>query len=283
MLIDMLIDGRSIASNLNLHTKQRVAKLKVRPLLVDIVVGDDAASLSYVAIKEKKAQEAGLAFELHQLPQTATNEEVIAKIDDIAAREELSGLIIQLPLPEHLDTQQILNRIPSHVDVDLLNSSSSEQFYAGQAKLVPPTAGAILHILDSLPEDWASKQFLVLGQGELVGKPTAYLLQQRGWQVVVADSRTENISALMSEADCIISGVGKSGIITGSQIKDGVIIIDAGTSEAEGAITGDVEFSSVEPKTKYLTPVPGGVGPVTVAKLLENVVVVAEAVLTSDS
>lgn len=274
----MLIDGRALARDLNLQTQQRIEKLSFQPLLVDIVVGDDPASLSYVRIKEKRAREVGLDFKLHQLPQTATTEEVKAKVIEISQLPELSGLIIQLPLPEHLDTQQILDVIPTRVDVDLLNSESSQAFYSGHGRLVPPTAAAILHILDSLTENWQTLNFLVLGHGELVGKPIAYLLQQRGYQVTVADSSTQNIDLLISTADCIISGVGKPNLLLGNQVKDGVIIIDAGTSEASGSITGDVEQVSVEPKAKYLTPVPGGVGPVTVAKLLENVVLVAEGI-----
>jgi methylenetetrahydrofolate dehydrogenase (NADP+) / methenyltetrahydrofolate cyclohydrolase len=273
----MIINGRSLAKGINSHTAQRVKKLKFQPLLVDIVVGDDPASLSYVRIKEKKAREVELAFELHQLPIEATTEEVIARVQEISARKELCGLIIQLPLPAHLDSRAILNQIPSRVDVDLLNSNSSELFYSGQSALVPPTAAAILHILDSLPENWSSKQFVVLGQGELVGKPIAYLLKQRGLKVAVADSSTEDLDGLLRSADCIISGVGKPSLISGAQVKDSVIIIDAGTSEAGGALTGDVDFNSVEPKAKYITPVPGGVGPVTVSMLLANVVQVAEA------
>lgn len=278
----MLIDGRALARDLNLQTEQRIGKLSFQPLLVDLVVGDDPASLSYVRIKEKKAREVGLDFELHQLPQTATTEEVKTKIKEISQRHELCGLIIQLPLPQHLDTREILDTIPTPVDVDLLNSESSQAFYSGQSRLVPPTAAAILHILDSLTVNCQTLNFLVLGHGELVGKPIAYLLQQRGYQVTVADSSTTDIDLLISTADCIISGVGKPNLLKGDQVKDGVIIIDAGTSEASGAITGDAD-ATVEPKAKYLTPVPGGVGPVTVAKLLENVVLVAEHYLDSSS
>ena len=272
----MLIDGRAIAHDLNLHTKQRIEKLSFRPLLVDIVVGNDPASLSYVKIKEKKALETGLAFELHQLPSEATTEEVISEITELTAREELSGLIIQLPLPAHLDTTRILNIIPEKVDVDLLSSMSSEKFYSNESERVPPTAGAILQILDSLPEDWNSKKFLVLGQGELVGKPVAHLLKQRGYALAVADNSTTEVNQMLLAADCVISGVGKPGLVTGDKLKQGVIVIDAGTSEAEGSIKGDVDQESVEAKAKFLTPVPGGVGPITVAKLLENVLLVAE-------
>ncbi|HMR55638.1 MAG TPA: hypothetical protein PKD34_03550 [Candidatus Doudnabacteria bacterium] len=142
--------------------------------------------------------------------------------------------------------------------------------------MVPQTAGAILQILDSLPEDWNSKKFLVLGQGELVGKPVAHLLKQRGYALAVADNSTTEVNQMLLAADCVISGVGKPGLVTGDKLKQGVIVIDAGTSEAEGSIKGDVDQESVEAKAKFLTPVPGGVGPITVAKLLENVLLVAE-------
>ncbi|HAG27355.1 TPA: hypothetical protein DCG61_01060 [Patescibacteria group bacterium] len=273
----MLIDGRAIAHDLNLHTKQRIERLSFRPLLVDIVVGNDPASLSYVKIKEKKALESGLLFELHQLPFESTTEEVISKIEELSAREELCGLIIQLPLPSYLDTKQILDTIPERVDVDLLNSRSSEKFYSNESDLIPPTAGAVVQILDSLPEDWNTKKFLVLGQGELVGKPVAHLLKQRGYDVAVADNSTTEVDQMLLEADCVISGVGKPGLVTGDKLKQDVVVIDAGTSEAEGSIKGDVEQETVELKAKYLTPVPGGVGPITVAKLLENVLLVAES------
>ncbi len=273
----MLINGRALAQELNLHTKQRVEALKFQPLLVDIVVGNDPASLSYVKIKEKKALEVGLAFELHQLPGNLTTAEVIGVIEKLAQRPELCGLIIQLPLPGHINTRAVLDAVPNQIDVDVLNLESSQKFYSGENTLVPPTAGAILHILDSLSEDWQSKKFLVVGQGDLVGKPITYLLQERGYQVETADRSTQDLSVLLAQADCIISGAGKPGLIQGQDILQDTIVIDAGTSEANGSITGDADSASVEPKAKYLTPVPGGVGPLTVAKLLENVVAVAQA------
>ena len=271
----MIINGREIAKQLNEQTKARIKELTFQPLLVDIVVGDDPASLSYVRIKQKKALEVGLDFQLHHLPITSSTEDVIAEINKLITIKELSGLIIQLPLPETLDTQEILSSIPEEVDVDLLNKKTSERFYAGEKTLIPPTAGAILHIIDSLPVNFDSKKILVVGQGELVGKPTSYLLKSRSLDVITADSSTENITYLLKSADCIISGVGKSSLIKSDDVKDGVVVIDAGTSEASGSISGDVDFNSVEVKASYITPVPGGVGPVTVAKLLENVVRVA--------
>lgn len=277
----MIIDGRALAQDLNLHTQARINKLATRPLLVDVVVGNDPASLLYVGIKERTAKKYGLAFEAVTLPEESSTEEVIDVINEISSRPELCGLIVQVPLPKHLDQEKILNSIPVNVDVDLLNQESSEKFYSNLSVvdsdvLIPPTAAAILYIIDSLPEDWSSKQFLVVGRGELVGKPVAFLLKQRGYKVEVAHTQTPNTEELLQTSDVIVSGVGKPNFITGDKIKNDVIIIDAGTSEANGTIQGDVDFASCELKAKFITPVPGGVGPLTVAKLLENVLKVAE-------
>lgn len=277
----MNIDGRALAHQLNLATQQRITRLPFRPLLIDILVGDDPASLSYVGIKQRTAEKYGLAFELIRLPADSTTQEVVEVVKTCNQRAELCGLIVQLPLPVHLDQTQILNTIAPEVDVDLLNEQSSSAFYNNATdtrsfSLVPPTAGAILHIIDSLPEPWDEKQFVVIGRGDLVGKPVAHLLRNRGYKVEVVHSQTTNSEELLRQADCLISGVGKPNFVSGAQVKDGVIVIDAGTSESGGAIAGDVNFETVAPKAKYITPVPGGVGPLTVAKLLENVVIIAE-------
>lgn len=274
----MIIDGRALARDLNLHTQSRINKLAVRPMLIDVIVGDDPASLSYALIKERTALKYGFAFEQLRLPQTATTAQVIQAIEQSAQRTEVCGLIVQIPLPDHIDQQAVLNAIPPSIDVDVLNQISSQKFYHSNLEegLIPPTASAILYILDSLPEDWSQKKFLVIGRGELVGKPIAHLLAQRGYDVQIAHSQTANLAQLLAQSDVIISGVGKPNLITGQEIKQGVVIIDAGTSEIGGLISGDVEFDSCQNKAKYITPVPGGVGPLTVAKLLQNVVKVAE-------
>ncbi len=271
----MIIDGRAIARQLNEHTAARVSKLASAPLLCDVVVGDDPASLSYVGIKQRTAEKYGLQFRLEHLPQSASTEEVIAAIENVQKEENLCGLIVQLPLPQNLDSQKILSAINPKVDVDLIYPQNAQKFYQGEATLVPPTAGAILHILDSLNEDFGSMKFVVVGQGELVGKPITYLLKQKGYQVEVVTRETKDSEQIISQADIIISGAGQPGLIGGNFIRDGAIVIDAGTSESGGSITGDVDFQSVSSKARFITPVPGGVGPVTVAKLLENVVTVS--------
>ncbi len=274
----MIIDGRALALQLNEQTAREVSELNFKPLLIDVLVGDDPASLSYVKIKQRTAEKFGINFDLVQISEQLNTEQVIEKINEICLKQDLCGLLVQLPLPKHLDEQKILNSVPKKLDVDVLSQASRDQFYKGDNELIPPTAGAIFTILQSLPEqELAGKKFLVLGQGELVGKPSSFLLNQKGFDVSIADSSTQNTRELLLNADCIISGVGKAGLIIGDKIKDGVILIDAGTSEANGSIAGDVDFESCSVKCKFITPVPGGVGPVTVAKLLENVLINAKA------
>lgn len=264
-----IIDGRAIAAALFENISTRVAQLPFTPILCDVVVGDDAVSLSYVKIKGKRAKECGMEFDLIQLPEKSTDEEVCDAILTEQQKDELSGLIVQLPLPEHLKTERILGMIGEDVDVDVINPNN-------EAKLIPPTAGAILHILKQLPINLYEENILVLGQGDLVGKPVVEALKSEGIKVLTATQDTENRAQLLKDASVIITGVGKAGILHGNEVSEGVVVIDAGTSESGGSIAGDVDFQSVAPKARYITPSPGGVGPVTVAKLLENVVIVAE-------
>jgi methylenetetrahydrofolate dehydrogenase (NADP+)/methenyltetrahydrofolate cyclohydrolase len=267
-----VINGSEIARKILSELKQEVKKLSFQPLFCDILIGDDSVSQSYVKLKAKRAKEIGLKFELITLPQNVSASEVLEKISEIQKNPHLAGLIVQLPLPQHLDRDQILNAIRSEVDVDSLGAINTELFYAGKSKILPPTAAAVITVLDSLELDLKQKQFLVVGQGELVGKPVAYLLKQKGFNVKTADDKTENLKKLLLNANVIIAGAGHPGLITGDQIKSGVILIDCGTSESAGSIVGDIDTESVLDKASFLSAVPGGVGPVTVAMLLKNVV-----------
>lgn len=268
-----IIDGRAIAAQLFEDIAKQVSELSVQPLLCDVVVGNNPVSLSYVNIKRKRAQSCGIEFSLVQLPEASPEAEVITAIAAEQQKPNLCGLIVQLPLPENLDAEQILRTINPAVDVDGIRLRSKDSV----SELVPPTAGAILHILDTLPLDLAKQQFVVLGQGGLVGMPITVSLRARGYNVDTVVEDTQNRTALLKSATVIITGVGKAGILTGSEVSEGVTVIDAGTSESGGSIVGDVDFASVLPKASFITPSPGGVGPVTVAKLLENVLKVAQA------
>ncbi len=270
-----IIDGRAIAADLFEQVRARVRELSFQPLLCDIVVGSDPVSLSYVKIKEKKARECGMDFSLIHLSDVSDSKAVIEAIGIEQEKTNLCGLIVQLPLPGSIDADAVLEAIDPDVDVDVLSPKSSEKFYNNQSNIVPPTPGAILHILEQLPVDLSVESFLVLGQGELVGRPIAHALRTRGYEVNTAIEDTTDKAAMLKAATVIITGVGKAGVLRGEDVSDGVIVIDAGTSESGGSIYGDVDFDSVVTKARYITPSPGGVGPVTVGKLLENVLHVA--------
>jgi methylenetetrahydrofolate dehydrogenase (NADP+)/methenyltetrahydrofolate cyclohydrolase len=261
------IDGSEIAKQLLTKLSTEVRRLPFTPLFCDVLVGDNAVASSFVKIKAKRAEEIGLKFELIQFPETANTEEVIEKIKTIQRNPFLSGLIVQLPLPAQLDKDAIINAIDPRVDVDALGKN---------ATMASPTASAVIAVLDSLNLDLSTKKILMIGQGELVGKPVTAILRSKGLDVVTADESTANLKELTLTADVIISATGHAKLITGDMIKTDSVLIDCGTSESAGSIVGDVDMDSVLSKAKFISPVPGGVGPVTVAKLLQNVVNVAK-------
>jgi 5,10-methylene-tetrahydrofolate dehydrogenase/methenyl tetrahydrofolate cyclohydrolase len=271
----MLIDGNSLASGILDSLKHRIQEQNLKPVLIDVVLEDDALQLQYARVKKRAAEQIGVHCQLKVLPKTTTTEAIREVLQGLNVGG-LSGLMLQLPLPYYINLDQVLNVINPSVDVDCLTSFCRNEFYNNKPIYTPPTAKAILYILDSLNIDLKSKKFFVIGQGELVGKPVAHLLKNLGYQVETGFMDTQDLLAKVKEADVVICGAGSPGLVKGENIKDGAIVIDAGTSEVGGKIEGDVETSSVLPKAGYLAATPGGVGPLTVAMLLENVVEAAE-------
>ena len=270
-----IIDGRKIKNEILEELKKKVEALPFPPIFCDILVGDDPVSASYVRIKGKAAESVGIKFKVVNFPKTVTTEEIVHEIENLNRVPLMSGIIVQLPLPSGIDTGLVLDAIDPKLDVDSLGSINSRNFYEDTGSVGYPTALACMKLLDSLNLDLKDKNIVVLGRGKLVGLPVTHILESRGLKVSVVHSQTENSSEIILNADVIISAVGKGGFLTGSMVKDGVVIIDAGTSEENGSVVGDVEVESVESKASFLTPSPGGVGPVTVAVLLENVYQVA--------
>lgn len=271
-----IIDGRKIKEEILIDLKSKVEALSFPPIFCDILVGEDAVSASYVRIKGKAAEGVGIKFKTVNLPKEISTEEIVEEIENLNRVPHMCGVIVQLPLPPHIDTQTVLDTILPTLDVDCLGRSASNDFYNNIGILGCPTALACIEIIDSLKIDLSDKQIVVLGQGQLVGRPVTHLLRSRGFTVLTIDSKTSNAEELLKNADLIISGIGKDKFITGKMIKNGAIIIDAGTSEEGGAIYGDVDFESVNGIASFITPTPGGVGPVTVAMLLSNVFLVAK-------
>ncbi len=273
-----LIDGRKIRDEILSTLKDRVAALPFKPVFCDVLVGSDAASAQYVAMKSKLAESLGIATHKAAFPETITTEELVSEIKEIASLPHMSGLIIQLPLPAHIDRQAVLNAVPAHLDVDALGEIASERFYTNHPTFILPTAEAVLAVLGSLDIELVDKHVVVVGHGMLVGRPVTHLLKHRGITVDTIDSGTHRAKELYRSADIVISATGQAGLITGDILKPGVILVDAGTSESNGAISGDIDRASVEQVASHLAPVPGGVGPVTVAMLMNNVVTAAERI-----
>ncbi len=270
-----IIDGRKIKEEILNELKAKVEALPFPPIFCDILVGDDPVSASYVRIKGKAAESIGIKFKVVNFPETVTTEEIVNEIDNLNRVPLMSGIIVQLPLPSIINTQTVLGAIDSKLDVDCLGSINSTNFYDDKGGIGYPTALACMKLLDSLNLDLKDKKIAVIGRGKLVGLPVTHILESRGFKVNVVHSQTENSEEIILNADVIITATGRSKSITGDMVKEGVVIIDAGTSEDNGAVVGDVDIESVEGKASFVSPTPGGVGPVTVAMLLENVYQVA--------
>lgn len=287
----IILDGKKIKEEILENIKKEIDSLSFKPVFCDVLVGDDKASIQYVQIKKQNAELIGINFHNANFSASIKTEDLIKEIKNLNKIPNMCGIIIQLPLPDTLDRRAVLDAIDSNLDVDCLGTIASEKFYKGLTSVCSPAALACLKLLDSLnlddnPSMLRTKKIVVLGQGDLVGKPVSALLKFRGLTPIILTSESQNKEEVIKQADIIILGIGKNKFITGDMIKEGVILIDAGTSESNGSIVGDVDFESVKEKASFISPVPGGVGPVTVAMLFNNVLKVAkkkEIHLTSNS
>lgn len=275
----MLIDGKLIAQSIYVDIVARVARLSFKPLFCDVLIGDDPASMQYVKMKAKRAEQLGFEFLQAHFPEHTPESEILTRIRDMAHIPELCGLIVQLPVPVGFSKAALVNAISPGLDVDCLTEYNNKLFYSNSLSFVPPTPAAVLAVLESVPEAAFKDptQYVVVGQGELVGRPVAHLLRARGAQVEVIDRLTQNPEQIARQADVLITGVGQPGLVTEAWVKPGAIVIDAGTAESGGSVVGDVEVQGVEQVAAYFSSTPGGVGPITVAKLFWNVLQVAEA------
>lgn len=275
-----LINGKRIAKKLETEVKERVNALQSKNQgvkLAVVLVGDDKPSHSYVRAKERAAKRVGIEFACYQYPASITQRELIDAMFGIQADPELSGLIVQLPLPEHLNTEDTLNAIHPNMDVDCLTYENFGRLLTGKPQLVPPTPGAIMSIIEKLKIDVAGKNIVVFGTGMLVGRPLAVMLMNHGASVQTINSDSSGVDRKCVDADIIISGVGQKHLIDHTLVPEDAVVIDAGISyDKDGIMYGDVHVESVQEKAAHVTPTPGGVGPITVARLLLNTVICAE-------
>ena len=271
-----ILDGKKIADGMLAELKTKAAALSKKPRLAVVVVGEDPVIKSFIAQKKKAADAIGVEVRVYQFPADITTNELRKRIAEIVHEKKNSAVIIQLPLPPHINRQYILNAISPEKDADVLSARAIGAFAVGKSDIMPPVAGAIKKIFEQYDIDYHAKSIAILGAGALVGRPVALWLAGEGAGFTLITEHTPHPEAALRAADIVISGIGKARFVTGDMIKKDAVVIDAGTSESRGEITGDVDVDSVSAKASALAPVPGGVGPVTVAILLKNLFTLAQ-------
>jgi len=271
------IDGKALAAQVKERVREEAGKIPRKPGLAVILVGDNPASRVYVNGKEKDCAECGIVSFPYKLPAETTQEELLALIRELNENEEVDGILCQLPLPKHLDEDLVINTILPDKDVDCFHPFNVGRMSIGDPVFLPCTPAGVMVMLRAYEIPVAGKRCVVLGRSNIVGKPMAMLLTQADGTVTVCHSRTPDMAALAREADILVSAVGRTGLVTADMVKDGAVVIDVAMNRDEnGKLCGDVVFDEVEPKTSYITPVPGGVGPMTRAVLMQNILTAAK-------
>lgn len=267
----VVINGKQMAADIRAELKSKIKSLPTPPVLAIIQVGNDEASTVYVRNKQKAAAEVGISTCFYGFEENCTQKELLSLIQNLNKDHEVNGILVQLPLPKQINEQEILDSIDYKKDVDGFHPYNVGLLQNGYTKaLLAATPKGIMHILDTISTDLSGKHALVIGCSIIVGKPTAMLLLQRGCTVTLAHDKTVNLAELVKQADILVVACGCPEMVKGSWIKDGAIVIDVGINRLNGRLCGDVEFAAACNKASYITPVPGGVGPLTVAMLLEN-------------
>jgi methylenetetrahydrofolate dehydrogenase (NADP+)/methenyltetrahydrofolate cyclohydrolase len=272
----MLLDGKALSNKIKQELKDQINTLVEKyvsvPTLSIVVVGSNPASEIYVRNKVKSATNIGMKATVTKLDENVTMEELIKVVDDLNNDKEVNGIIVQLPLPKHLHEQTIIDRISDEKDVDGFGLLNKGKLLAGIESLRPATPYGIMKLLAEYNISIEGKNALVVGRSNIVGKPIALMLLEKNATVTIAHSRTQNLKEVAKNADIIVVAVGKAKFLTADMVKDGAVIVDVGINRVDGVLYGDVDFENVCEKASYITPVPGGVGPLTIASLLENTV-----------
>ena len=269
-----LLDGKLVSQSVKDRIRDEVAVLKEQGkeiTLAVIIVGDDPASRVYVNNKKKACEYVGFRSLEFALPAETTQEELIALINELNDREDVNGILCQLPVPEHIDDKAVIAAIDVKKDVDAFSAYNVGKILIGDYDFLPCTPAGVMEILRYYDIDVTGKRCVVIGRSNIVGKPMAALLMHANGTVTVAHSRSENLAEITKEADILVSAIGKAKFVTSDMVKDGAVVIDVGMNRDEnGKLCGDVDFISVSEKCSYITPVPGGVGPMTIAMLMQN-------------
>lgn len=274
-----IIDGKVISAAVKERVKEGVAELKNRGITVGlavIIVGEDPASKIYVANKKKACEALGIISEEYALPADTTEEKLLKLVDELNHKKSINGILCQLPLPSHLDEKLIINSILPEKDVDAFHPANVGRIMIGDFDFVPCTPAGIMEMLAYENIDPEGKSCVVIGRSNIVGKPMAMLLLHKNGTVTVCHSRTKNLKEICSKADILVAAVGKANFVTADMVKDGAVVIDVGMNRVDGKLYGDVDFDEVSKKASAITPVPGGVGPMTIAMLMQNTLTAAK-------
>ncbi len=270
-----IIDGKAISAQIREDLKKQVQELKeqgITPGLAVILVGDDPASAVYVRNKALACDELGMHSVVHTLPAETTKEELIALVHDCNEDKALHGILVQLPLPKHLDALEILREVDPDKDVDGLHVVTAGRLLVGEKGFVPCTPKGVIRLIKSTGTSISGKNAVVVGRSNMVGKPVSLLLMNENATVTMCHSRTENLAEVCAGADILVAAIGRPEMIKGSFVKPGAVVIDVGTTKVDGKLKGDVLFEEAAQKAAFITPVPGGVGPMTITMLMENTI-----------
>ena len=265
-----ILNGKKLSEKILVNLKKEIKKSKLKLRLAVVQVGENPVTQIFINQKKKACEKTGINFKLFKFPAKIGNPELKREIEKIVKNPANSGIIIQLPLPKKFLPEEFLNLIPEEKDIDVLSEKSLGKFYQGTLKILPPTVSGILQLLKKYKIELKGKNVVIVGAGRLVGFPLAIQLLKEKATLSVLNEFTRDAPFFIKKADILVSGVGRPDLIKGGLVKKGIVIIDAGCSIKKGKLVGDVDFKSVSKKASYITPVPGGVGPMTVACLLEN-------------
>ena len=272
-----IIDGKKVSANVKervrLECERLVKEHGVTPGLAVVIVGDDPASRVYVNNKKKACELVGFKSEEYALPAETTQEELLSLVDTLNNKDDINGILVQLPLPKHLDDKSVIERISPKKDVDAFHAVNVGKIMLGEYDFLPCTPAGVMEMLHQYEIPVEGKQCVVIGRSNIVGKPMGMLLLHENGTVTICHSRTANLKEVCQRADILVAAVGRAKFVTADMVKDGAVVIDVGMNRDEnGKLCGDVDFENVKDKCSYITPVPGGVGPMTIATLMKNTI-----------
>ncbi len=276
-----IIDGRAVAASVRARLAEETRAFQEKngnlPGLAVVLVGDDPASAVYVRNKHRACEEIGMLSRVYELPASTTEEELLSLLDVLNHDSAIHGILVQLPLPKHISEEKVILAIDPRKDVDAFHPGNVGRVLTGNYDFVPCTPAGVMELLRYYNIDPAGRECVVVGRSNIVGKPQALLLLEKNGTVTVCHSRSRDLAEITRRADILVVAVGRAGLIRGDMVKPGAVVIDVGMNRDEnGKLCGDVDFASVEPKASYITPVPGGVGPMTIAMLMQNALTAAK-------